>query len=239
MNPDEYVVIVIDSGSGSAKLGVAVLKDGELQQIQYYNEHMPMAADLELKKLVTEIRDSGKIQDVYDKDGNKLNICDLFDPNLEGVHSPYIDVEQSSLQKHQDLQLLYGNKFSEELKEKYLNTIMKYIHALKAAEPSKQIAFWLVGTAALRKADDGMHLMNALSDKLKAEGIEEINLKIISQEEEARMAFEGVASIRGEAPLGGVIDVGGGSQQAVRNNRSNPYQLPAVTQVQQVLDMLL
>jgi exopolyphosphatase/guanosine-5'-triphosphate,3'-diphosphate pyrophosphatase len=68
-----------------------------------------------------------------------------------------------------------------------------------------------VGTAAIRGAANGSELAKAISD---ATGL---NVEILSEQEEARLAFIGVAGTLPTVPEGelGVVDVGGGSSELV------------------------
>jgi exopolyphosphatase/guanosine-5'-triphosphate,3'-diphosphate pyrophosphatase len=68
-----------------------------------------------------------------------------------------------------------------------------------------------VATAAVRRAANGAELLGAIRD---ACGLEVV---LLSEEQEARMAFVGAASTLGHSPDGelGVVDVGGGSSELV------------------------
>jgi len=68
-----------------------------------------------------------------------------------------------------------------------------------------------VATAAVRRAANGAELIAAVRD---ASGLEVV---ILSEEQEARMAFIGAATTLGHLPDGalGVVDVGGGSSELV------------------------
>jgi exopolyphosphatase / guanosine-5'-triphosphate,3'-diphosphate pyrophosphatase len=68
-----------------------------------------------------------------------------------------------------------------------------------------------VATAAIRRAPNGRELVQAIQDGC---GLE---VKILSGEEEARLAFVGAARTLGHVPGGalGVVDVGGGSSELV------------------------
>jgi exopolyphosphatase/guanosine-5'-triphosphate,3'-diphosphate pyrophosphatase len=68
-----------------------------------------------------------------------------------------------------------------------------------------------VGTAAVRRAANGAELTAAVQD---ACGLEVV---VLSEEQEARMAFIGAATTLGHLPDGelGVVDVGGGSSELV------------------------
>ena len=68
-----------------------------------------------------------------------------------------------------------------------------------------------VATAAVRRAVNGAELIGAVRD---ACGLEVV---VLSEQQEARMAFLGVAGTLGHSPDGelGVVDVGGGSSELV------------------------
>ena len=68
-----------------------------------------------------------------------------------------------------------------------------------------------VATAAIRRAPNGADLVRAIRDRC---GLE---VRILSGDEEARLAFVGAARTLGHAPGGalGVVDVGGGSSELV------------------------
>jgi exopolyphosphatase / guanosine-5'-triphosphate,3'-diphosphate pyrophosphatase len=68
-----------------------------------------------------------------------------------------------------------------------------------------------VATAAIRRAANGLALVAAIRERC---GLEVL---VLPEEEEARMAFLGAASTLGHAPEGdlGVVDVGGGSSELV------------------------
>ncbi|HZE05037.1 MAG TPA: hypothetical protein VE127_07430, partial [Solirubrobacteraceae bacterium] len=69
----------------------------------------------------------------------------------------------------------------------------------------------VIATAAVRAAADGADLVRAIAD---ATGLP---VTVMSEAEEARLAFLGAAGMMDEAPAGalGVIDVGGGSSEIV------------------------
>lgn len=68
-----------------------------------------------------------------------------------------------------------------------------------------------VATAAVRQARNGPAVCSAIRERCA------IELEILSEEEEARLAFVGAARTLGRVPAGtlGVIDVGGGSSELV------------------------
>jgi exopolyphosphatase/guanosine-5'-triphosphate,3'-diphosphate pyrophosphatase len=70
---------------------------------------------------------------------------------------------------------------------------------------------WGVATAAIRRADNGCELVRAIESACG------LKVKILSGEEEARLAFVGAAGTLGHQPRGalGVVDVGGGSSELV------------------------
>ena len=68
-----------------------------------------------------------------------------------------------------------------------------------------------VATAAIRRASNGVALLDAIR------GVCGLSIEVLSGEEEARLAFLGVAGTLGHDPSGslGVVDVGGGSSELV------------------------
>jgi exopolyphosphatase/guanosine-5'-triphosphate,3'-diphosphate pyrophosphatase len=68
-----------------------------------------------------------------------------------------------------------------------------------------------VATAAIRRAANGSELVRAIESACG------LRVRILSGEEEARLAFVGAAGTLGHRPLGalGVVDVGGGSSEIV------------------------
>jgi exopolyphosphatase/guanosine-5'-triphosphate,3'-diphosphate pyrophosphatase len=73
----------------------------------------------------------------------------------------------------------------------------------------------LVATAAIRRADNGEELVDAVR---RATGHQ---VEVLSDQEEARLAFVGVAGTLDQWPAGrlGVVDVGGGSSELVVGER--------------------
>jgi exopolyphosphatase/guanosine-5'-triphosphate,3'-diphosphate pyrophosphatase len=78
----------------------------------------------------------------------------------------------------------------------------------------------LVATAAIRRADNGEELVNAVR---LATGHQ---VEVLSDQEEARLAFVGVAGTLDQWPRGrlGVVDVGGGSSELVVGERPDRIQ---------------
>lgn len=213
-------VLIVDSGSGSLKLAKAKINSqtGEATNVTYFDTPMSMATDLELHKLAGQIHETGQIPNVVGPDGQFLNICSLFNQNLN--QETYIPSEMlnevSSKEAHDELMAKYGNKFSEEIKEQYLDLMIQNIRSIKETNPNDNIGFWLVGTAALRKADDGQLLLDTLSNRLKQEGIEDINARIITQREEGIFAFESAMQALDSKESNIIVgDAGGGSRQFV------------------------
>jgi exopolyphosphatase/guanosine-5'-triphosphate,3'-diphosphate pyrophosphatase len=68
-----------------------------------------------------------------------------------------------------------------------------------------------VATAAIRRADNGAELLSAIESECG------FVVRVLSGEEEARLAFVGAARTLGHVPAGplGVVDVGGGSSELV------------------------
>lgn len=213
-------VLIVDSGSGSLKIAKAKINSQTrtAEDIAYFDTPMSMATDLELHKLAERIKETGQIPNAVGPDGQFLNICSLFNPNLnQETYAPSEILNGVSSKKaHDELMAKYGNKFSEEIKEQYLDLMIQNIRAIKETNPNDNIGFWLVGTAALRKADDGQLLLDTLSNRLKKEGIEDINARIITQREEGIFAFESAMQALDSKESNIVVgDAGGGSRQFV------------------------
>ena len=216
-NPEEKIIIAIDSGSGATKFGFAKFnkKTNNIENIDYAENksiQIKLAENLENKALIKEIEETGYIQNAYNKANQPLNICEVFKPELNNKLS-FTD-NQSSLETRKHLESRYGNKFSTELKEKYLQYITSTVNDVKGMYPNHKIEVHLVGTAALRKADDGQYLLKELEKNLNKEPNIKTNIKIISQEDEGIYAFEGAVK-EGKFDPEKVIswDIGGGSMQ--------------------------
>jgi hypothetical protein len=208
------LVLAVDSGSGSVKFGEAIIdrKTGETKSVDYYGASMPLAKDLTENGLMHEIEKNGVIQNAYDEKGNLLHMSELF------YASPYSEeAVQKRNQSSKEIYDKYGNKFSEEIKEHYLNTMIDAIKKIKEANPSKKIGFRLIGTAALRKADNAPELLGELAQRLEEQGVADIDLKVISQKEEGIYAFKSAKEqVSHEKVV--VLDAGGGSRQFTREN---------------------
>lgn len=213
-NTSEMLVLAVDSGSGSVKFGEAVIdrKTGEAKSVDYYGASMPLAKDLTENGLMREIEKNGVIQNAYDEKGNPIHMSELF------YVSPYSkEAVQKRNQSSKEIYGKYGNKFSEEIKEHYLNTMIDAIKKIKEANPSKKIGFRLIGTAALRKADNAPELLGELAQRLEEQGVADIDLKVISQKEEGIYAFKSAKEqVSHEKVV--VLDAGGGSRQFTREN---------------------
>ncbi len=216
-NPEEKIIIAIDSGSGATKFGFAKFnkKTNNIENIDYAENksiQIKLAENLENKALIKEIEETGYIQNAYNKANQPLNICEVFKPELN--NKLYFTDNQSSLETRKHLESRYDNKFSTELKEKYLQYIASTVNDVKGMYPNHKIEVHLVGTAALRKADDGQYLLKELEKNLNKEPNIKTNIKIISQEDEGIYAFEGAVK-EGKFDPEKVIswDIGGGSMQ--------------------------
>ncbi len=213
-NTSEMLVLAVDSGSGSVKFGEAIInrKTGETKSVDYYGASMPLAKDLTENGLMREIEKNGVIQNAYDEKGKLLHMSELF------YSSPYSEeAVQKRNQSSKEIYDKYGNKFSEEIKEHYLNTMIDAIKKIKEANPSKKIGFRLIGTAALRKADNAPELLGELAQRLEEQGVADIDLKVISQKEEGIYAFKSAKEqVSHEKVV--VLDAGGGSRQFTREN---------------------
>lgn len=202
----QKIIVAIDSGSGAIKFGFAKLDldTGEMESIDYTADQsvkIKLAEDLETNALLKEIQKTGYVQDVYDIDNQPLNICQEF--------SPYASSASLDATKVQN-----ENRFSTEVKEKYLQYIAKVVDEIREIYPNQEIQVHLVGTAALRQADDSKYLIEALERRLtKAKGVK-TNIKVISQKDEGIYAFEGAVAKEG-LDKDRVItwDIGGGSMQ--------------------------
>lgn len=222
----QKLIIAIDSGSGAIKFGFAKLNidTGKVEDVDYSPDKsvkIKLSEDLETEALIREIEESGYIQDVYDKENNPLNICEVFNPELR---ESFYAAPTSSLNARKHLESRYNNKFSTDIRERYLSYITSVVKEIGIMYPNQEIEVDLVGTAALRKADNANHLIRALDNALVELGIT-TNIKIISQKDEGIYAFEGAAA-RAKLEKDKIItwDIGGGSMQITGTN-ANDYQV--------------
>ncbi len=95
--------------------------------------------------------------------------------------------------------------------EKVAEIIEVVAGQLEVARELGAAEVWGVATAAIRSASNGPELLDAIRQRC---GLE---VRVLSGEEEARLAFVGAARTLGHAPAGalGVVDVGGGSSELV------------------------
>ncbi len=70
------------------------------------------------------------------------------------------------------------------MKDFYVGKIASVVEQVAALDPTHPMEVFLIGTASLRKADDGQHLVNALEGGIQKLGIKNTYFKIISQEDE-------------------------------------------------------
>lgn len=221
-------VVAIDSGSGSIKFGVAHVNTTthEVDDIQYTHLAIQLAKDLENHTLLQEIKESGFIQNLYDAKNIPLNMCGFFNPDLDqGSEILNLFKPMSSKEANESLEGSYSNKFSETVKELYVNKIASVVKEAIKLDPNHKTEVWLVGTAALRKADDGSHLVEALSHKINDELQVDANFKIISQKDEGIYAFEGgVGALKLDADKVVSWDIGGGSMQ-LTGKQDGDYQV--------------
>ncbi len=221
-------VVAIDSGSGSIKFGVAHVNTTthEVDDIQYTHLAIQLAKDLENHTLLQEIKESGFIQNLYDAKNIPLNMCGFFNPDLDqGSEILNLFKPMSSKEANESLEGSYSNKFSETVKELYVNKIASVVKEAIKLDPDHKTEVWLVGTAALRKADDGSHLVEALSHKINDELQVDANFKIISQKDEGIYAFEGgVGALKLDANKVVSWDIGGGSMQ-LTGKQDEDYQV--------------
>jgi exopolyphosphatase / guanosine-5'-triphosphate,3'-diphosphate pyrophosphatase len=102
-----------------------------------------------------------------------------------------------------------GAKLAAKAKERTIETLVRFSKLLLEAGVEEVSA---VGTAALRQASDGEQFMEQVRERAG------LRLRIISQEEEARLTLLGVRAGFGEkAPEGSnmVVDIGGGSTEFI------------------------
>lgn len=202
---NEALIVAIDSGSGSIKLGVAhVDRDShEVHDLVSGKLSYQFQKDLNDLSLIREIELSGgKIQNLFDSKTNEpLQMCGQFTPF--GSDS-YVDLKD-----------IYGFKLSEKIKENYIKDVLKVVGDASAKFPNSPVEVWLVGTAALRAAEDGQYFINTLKERINDElGIDSVNLQIISQEQEGEYGFIN-ASVSSKIDQDHLIswDIGGGSMQ--------------------------
>jgi Ppx/GppA phosphatase family len=221
-------IVAIDSGSGSIKFGVAHINTvtHEITDFHTTSLAIQLAKDLENHTLMQEIQESGLIHHLYNVNNKPLNMCGLFNPDLDqGSEILNLLSPVSSKAAHDFLESNYANKFSEIIKDLYISKIASVVQAAAKLDPKHPTEVWLVGTAALRKADDGHYLIDALAHKLHDELHVNTNFKIISQQDEGIYAFEGgVGGLKLDADKVISWDIGGGSIQ-ITGKEGNDYQV--------------
>lgn len=222
-------VVAIDSGSGSIKIGIAhVDRDNhEITDLITNQLAIKLAQDLESHTLMKEILESGYIQNLYDINDQPLNMCALFNPDInQGELFLNAISPMCSKAAHDFLEGTYANKFSEAVKDSYIKSLSEVVRTVTEGDTTHPTEVWLVGTAALRKADDGQHLINALAHKLDDDLHVHTNFKIISQQDEGIYAFEGaVAAVTGDPDKVISWDIGGGSMQITGINDDQAYEV--------------
>jgi hypothetical protein len=214
-------LVLIDSGSGTIKIGLAHL-DNDYNICDFFQDQLGLkfAEDLNKKTLVSEILQSGHIQNIHDNNNNPLNLCSLFNQDISNNAFMSILKPQCSEEAYQFLIKNYGNKFSEAIKQNYIKSISEIVKNVHK-NGGKDTEVWLVGTAALRKADDGQILLNELEESIKPYA-SNINFKIISQQAEGEYAFEGASIVTKINPKDAIVwDIGGGSMQITFNDDSS------------------
>ncbi len=204
-------MIVIDSGSGSIKTGTADVNSttGEVGNVQYNSLFIQLAKDMERQTLIREIEGSGLVQNLYDTENHPLNLCQFFEP------SPYSESIKFYYGTSSAFLGNYVNKFSEAVKETYVSQITSAVAAAVAKDPSLPVEVSLIGTAALRKADDGQLLVNALEQNIHDQlGVTNTHFKIISQTDEGVYGFRsGISALKANPDRVVAWDIGGGSMQ--------------------------
>ena len=229
-------VVVVDSGSGSTKVGLA-----HLRIVESADEvtHIPseiifntalkidLARDLEQHALVNEIIKSKLVQNLFTAENAPLAMCAYYADELVNINplSAYF-APQSHSEAYVQLISAYGNKFSEAIKQSYINKITDLVKGLARADASHPTEVWLVGTAALRKADDGAFLVQALSHKINSELHYPTFFQIISQEEEGIRIFK-VAALASNIPHNQLVswDIGAASSQIVGEHMDGGYMM--------------
>jgi exopolyphosphatase/guanosine-5'-triphosphate,3'-diphosphate pyrophosphatase len=206
-------LVLIDSGSGSIKVGVAHL-DSDHSVTEFYQDKLGLkfAEDLEKQHLINEIMQSGQLQNIYHKNNKPLNLCSIFNvDNRSDIMS--IFENKCSKQAYEFLVENYSNKFSEAIKGSYINMLTNIVKETSGASEVRDTEVWLVGTAALRKSDDGQHLLDSLKDSV-SNYAGHVDFKIISQHSEGEYAFKGAVMKSGISEQDAIVwDIGGGSMQ--------------------------
>ncbi len=202
-------MIVIDSGSGSIKTGFAHVDPvtGETSQVQYNSLAIQLAKDLERQTLIKEIEKSGLVQNLYGDKGEPLNVCQFFKPSVSWKDF-YYGSSSAFLSN-------YVNKFSEAIKEMYVSQITSAVKAAIEMDPARPVQISLIGTAALRKADDAQLLVKELEQNIHDQlGVTDTYFKIISQADEGVYGFKsGIAALKVNPDHVVAWDIGGGSMQ--------------------------
>ena len=165
-------IVAIDSGSGSIKLGVAHVNTTTHEISDFHSTALAiqLAKDLENHTLMHEIKESGLIQDLYDVNNKPMDMCGFFNPDFDQNQGMlHLLRPVCSKEAYEFLESNYSNKFSEIIKELYVSKIASVVQAAAKLDPHHPTEVWLVGTAALRKLDDGHYLVDALAHKLNHE----------------------------------------------------------------------
>ncbi len=148
----------------------------------------------------------------------KVNVCDM---TLEAV---FIEKAYPILYR-QDLFSSDISEFSDEIKTKGLQILRSAKTNIEgsyqnSAPPTAEFQHCGIATAAFRKANNGGSYAQELSAKL------EIPIKVISQEEEGKLAYYSALSQMNEVnkqspPI--VWDIGGGSMKLTFKNEANDF----------------
>jgi exopolyphosphatase / guanosine-5'-triphosphate,3'-diphosphate pyrophosphatase len=131
----------------------------------------------------------------------RLLVADCDGPRLASVHQ-----ERAFTSIGRELQMT-GRIGTPKIAE----VVLVVADQLATARAHGATAIRAVATAAIRSADNGAELASAIQSATGQP------VEILSAEEEARLAFVGVAGTLGDTPVGelGVVDVGGGSSELV------------------------
>lgn len=226
-NPEDEsltIAIVIDSGSGSIKLAAAHIDEtGHAMDPVFSGQlNMSLSADLETniakksKELGEMVKSAQLLEEnsfAFNEKGEPINFCEIFNTDLDsGTYAP------------SNMSTPMAKVFSDAMKQDYLHRITEQVKAISHNFLNHPVEVWLVGTAALRKADDGINLVHALENKIQDELHMDTNFRILSQDDEGEYGFIS-ATIKTNSDQDNSIvwDIGGGSMQITGKNLDESF----------------
>ena len=110
-------------------------------------------------------------------------------------------------------------RIADEAQNRGLHTLDRFI---KKCEALKVDTIWAFGTSALRDATNAAEFLTLLKNKLNLE------VKIISGQEEAQLIYEGVRQLYDFSTPAVIIDIGGGSTEVIFGDASGPKEMDSL-----------